>query len=265
MNFIKKSNLFTLLAIIVILCLWTGIYLYFGFLKSENNVNNSSEIAKKFKKAHEEIIESNIISFASEMNKESVLNNLSIFPEVKAEYIWEDNKNLIIDIDTKNIEKNTDFIININNKAIDIKWNKLEKSIIQKFKVSWIAKIDFVSPVWEITDLTKNITVRFSKPISWLTTLDNQTECPIEISPKLEGKCVWITSSTFQFRPESSFPIGAKYTISIPSWIKTIAWDKIEEWKIFEIITPKFEILSSPEKWSKDVPLFVVCQTPPDA
>lgn len=255
MNFIKKSNVFILLAI---LCLSTGSYLYFGFLKSENNVNNNSEIANKFKKAHEEIIESNIISFAWEMNKESVLSNLSIFPEVRAEYIWENNKNLIIDIDKKNIEKNTDFIININNKAIDVKWNKLEKDIIQKFKVSWTAKIDFVSPEWEITDLTKNITVRFSKPISWLTTLDNQMECPIEISPKLEGKCVWITSSTFQFRPESGFPIGAKYDISIPSWIKTIAWDKTIEWKIFEVTTPKFELLSASNEWSKDIPLFII-------
>ncbi len=53
----------------------------------------------------------------------------------------------------------------------------IEKEIVQQFKVSWVAKVDFITPEWEITDLSKNITVRFSKPMISLTTLDNQPEC----------------------------------------------------------------------------------------
>ena len=69
------------------------------------------------------------------MNKESVLSNLSIFPEVRAEYIWENNKNLIIDIDKKNIEKNTDFIININNNILQSgTWKSTEANLAINIK-----------------------------------------------------------------------------------------------------------------------------------
>jgi hypothetical protein len=57
-----------------------------------------------------------------------------------------------------------------------------------------------------VSDLNQNITVRFSKPMVSLTNLDNQSKCPIKITPPISGKCVWITTSTFQFRPEKGFP-----------------------------------------------------------
>ena len=66
--------------------------------------------------------------------------------------------------------------------------------------------VDFVSPSGKITDTHQYITVSFSKPMVSLTNLDNSVQCPLEITPKIDGKCVWITTSTFQFRPENDFP-----------------------------------------------------------
>jgi hypothetical protein len=49
------------------------------------------------------------------------------------------------------------------------------------------------------------ITVAFNKPMVEMTNFDNMSACPINIAPKMEGKCVWITSSVFQFRPTNGF------------------------------------------------------------
>ncbi len=262
----KKYNLWVVFWSFLIFFVWIGFYLYIANYNTQVidpgvnppvGVKPDPEIERKFKNFTQDVIESNKISFSNPMNKASVLENLSIFPEVKAEYIWEDDKTLTIEVDSKELENDTDFVVNVNSEAKDNTWKTLEKSIIQKFKVSWIAKIDFVTPEWEITDLTKNITVRFSKPVSSLTTLDNQIDCPIEITPVLEGKCIWITSSTFQFRPESGFPIWAKYSVKVPAWVKTIAWDKTVSGKTFEITTPKFKTLTTPNSWFKDKPLII--------
>ena len=207
------------------------------------------------------IKKSTTIEFAWTMNKTSVKENFRIFPEVETNLEWISDTNLKIEID-EIIENKTDFTINILDKAIYDDWTTLEKTIIKNFKTSKITKIDFISPEWEITDLTKNITVRFNKPIVSLTNFDNQLKCPIKIIPDIPWKCVWITTSTFQFRPEQWFPIWAIYSVHIPSWIKAIDWSKTSNSKTVEIKTPKFEITNTQNNWYTDKPLLINFNSP---
>lgn len=196
------------------------------------------------------------IVFDSEMDKTSVLSNLKVYPEVESNFIWIDDKTLNIEI-KEEVNEDTDFIINIWKEATDINWSKLEETIVKKFKISWDTKIDFISPEWKITDLTKNITVRFSKPITKLTNFDNQTICPIIITPELPWKCVWITTSTFQYRPDNGFPIWANYKVTIPKWVKTISWDYTIDEETIEITTPSFEVINNSKEINKDEELLI--------
>lgn len=191
------------------------------------------------------------IVFDKDMDRESVEENIKIYPVTENKLIWEDNKKLKVEL-SESPDKETEFIVNVWENAKYESWDNIEDTIVKKFKVSWVAKVDFITPEWEITDLTKNITVRFSKPIVALANFDNQENCPIEITPEIKWKCVWITTSTFQFRPENWFPIWANYTVHIPSWIDTISSDKTVNSKTVNIVTPKFDILKSPKVLNKD-------------
>lgn len=192
-----------------------------------------------------------LLTFASNMNRPSVLSNLKVYPEISYEANWIDDKNLELVISDL-VRNETDFLVNVLDNALTSSWEDLWQVYVKKFKISGEALVDFVTPSWIINDLNQNITVRFSKPMVSLTNLDNQSKCPIEITPEIPGKCVWITTSTFQFRPENWFPTWGKYSINIPSWITTIAWDKTINSKLFEITTPDFALLSQVETLNSD-------------
>ena len=261
MNSFKQKNLLVGLGVVLFF-----IVIMFGYIKYDKNPWGKGwkvdpEIVEKFKAFSWEIIDSNVINFAWAMDRESVEANIEIFPVVETNLVWEDDKTLKIEVKDE-LEREVEFFVNINENAIDKIGNKLDSKIVQKFRVDGVAKIDFITPEWAITDMTKNITVRFSKPIVSLTTLDNQPDCPIVIIPEIPGKCVWITTSTFQFRPDEGFPIGAKYSVSVAKWIKTIAWDETINSKEIIITTPKFEILNTQSQWVKDKPMIVTFNAP---
>lgn len=195
-----------------------------------------------------------LVTFDNEMNKNAVESNLKVYPEIKYTSTWKDDKNLELVLNEE-INKELDILVNILDNATKKSWEKLDETITKKFKISWETKVDFVSPEWKLTDKNWNITVRFSKPIISLTNLDNQnsfpltqggtevgSSCPITITPNIDWKCVWITTSTFQFRPEKWFPAWARYTVLIPAWIKSISWDSTTKSKAFEILTPDFSL-----------------------
>lgn len=184
-----------------------------------------------------------VINFSSSMNKSSVGSNLKLYPEVTYTSSWKDDKTLEVQIEQL-ITKETSLLVNVFDNALTSSWEKLQQTISKTFKIDWEPVIDFISPNWNISDLNQNITIRFSKPIISLTNLDNQITCPIEITPNITWECVWITTSTMQFRPNLWFPTWWKYSIHIPSWIKTISWDATINSKTFEIITPDFALIS---------------------
>ncbi|MEA3386988.1 MAG: hypothetical protein U9Q66_00940 [Patescibacteria group bacterium] len=53
------------------------------------------------------------------MNQLSVEKNIKIYPEVKTNLVWVDNKTLKIEV-TDEIEEETDFIVNILDDALNI-------------------------------------------------------------------------------------------------------------------------------------------------
>ncbi len=223
------------------------------FLNADNTINAIWE--KPVLKAIPEKIEQKI-TFASAMNRESVEKNIRIYPDLDTSLTWESDSELRIEV-TNNIDDDVDVVLNILEDATDTLWNTLEEPIIKRFKVSGPTKIDFITPEWEITDLTKNITVRFSRPMVSLINLDNQEKCPITILPNLPWKCVWITTSTFQFRPENDFPIWWSYRVIVPAWIESVSWTKTTNWKNIVINTPKFQVINTVRSINTDKPLLI--------
>jgi hypothetical protein len=192
-----------------------------------------------------------IFAFNDEMNEASVEKNIKIFPELKYASSWKDEKTLELTLNDV-VNKELDVLVNVLDEATLKNWDKLWATVTKKYKIDWNAVVDFVSPEGQLTDKNGNITVRFSKPMVSLTNLDNGWKCPITITPELPWKCVWITTSTFQYRPTLWFPAWARFSVLIPAWLQTIAWDKTLESKVFEIITPDFKLLSSQSTLKND-------------
>lgn len=207
------------------------------------------------------------LSFDQAMDRKSVEQNMKIFPKKHFELSWKDDKNLELILPVAvldSLDKEIEFIVNVTTEAKTLDWAYISQPIIKKFKTDWIAKLDFITPDWAITDLNKSITVRFTKPMVPLTNLDNQPKCPIVISPELKWKCVWITSSTFQYRPEWGFPVWWKYDIYIPNSIETMVGDKtVNDGKV-TITTPDFKILWAPVNISKDDKFLITFNTEVD-
>jgi hypothetical protein len=76
-----------------------------------------------------------------------------------------------------------------------------------------------------------------------MTNFDTMASCPLNISPKLEGKCVWITSSVFQFRPKTGFAKGALYHLEVPANLKALDGSMTSQNKSWTIKTQDFELM----------------------
>ncbi|MBS8121522.1 alpha-2-macroglobulin [Candidatus Vampirococcus lugosii] len=233
-----------------------GLILYRA--KNETNLNNLKDPKVEEQEEQERELKSFQIDFEQSMDTKSVLSNMRIYPEIEYELVWSENDSIAEIAFSNNFDEDTEVLVNISDDAKNSNGEKLTQTLSKKFKVDSAPQIDFVSPEGIITDVNKNITVRFTSPMVSFTNLDNQAECPIQITPNIDGKCVWITTSTFQFRPVNSFPRGANYSIYIPSGIENISGNKTINSKKFEIKTPDFELISSPKNINKDDDLVLV-------
>ncbi|MEF2175905.1 MAG: MG2 domain-containing protein [Candidatus Absconditabacteria bacterium] len=227
-----------------------------------NNITSNSEIVDKIDKGLISQKSFNI-KFDIPMNVKSVEDNFRVYPDQDVLFNWSDNSNLSVSLVSKDddytdpdkidqIREYEEILVNIGTGAVSSTGANLDEVFVKKFKIDGTPMLTFVSPSGEIDDLGQYITARFSKPMIPLTTLDSQGPCTIEITPNLPGKCVWITTSTFQFRPDQGFPMGGNYQIKIPSGIETIAGDKTINSKEFSITTPKFKVNSITENINKD-------------
>jgi hypothetical protein len=79
------------------------------------------------------------------------------------------------------------------------------------------AKVTKVIPDEKLENISKNMAVFFSIPQIPLSTLEDKSKiiCPITITPKVDGKCSWTTSSVVEFIPRISFAGATKYDYTI--------------------------------------------------
>lgn len=77
-------------------------------------------------------------------------------------------------------------------------------------------KVVFLFPSGAVENLDQSVLVSFASPATSLKTLDQKSDCPLKITPSVNGTCKWISTQTVEFTPEWWKP-ATKYTITIPS------------------------------------------------
>lgn len=109
------------------------------------------------------------------------------------------------------------------------------------------------------------ISVTFNKPVAALSGQAQQenSNCPIKISPEIEGTCRWAGTQTLTFTPLQPFAYATKYTVTIPASFKSgidgSSLDTDYKWS-FETARPKI-VSSKPydgERWLSPTPYIAV-------
>ncbi len=93
----------------------------------------------------------------------------------------------------------------------------LEKDIIETFLAMAPARIMKIFPTGPLDTLSQNITVVFNTPMVPLTNLDERDTlpCPLTITPKVEGKCVWTNTSILEYIPTIPLQWATRYRLSV--------------------------------------------------
>ncbi len=110
-----------------------------------------------------------------------------------------------------------DYTIQISKNLLSDKKDHLDEDILYIISAVAGAKVTKVIPDEKLENISKNMAVFFSIPQIPLSTLEDKSKiiCPITITPKVDGKCSWTTSSVVEFIPRISFAGATKYDYTI--------------------------------------------------
>ncbi|MBW7954842.1 hypothetical protein H3C61_03440 [Candidatus Gracilibacteria bacterium] len=157
------------------------------------------------------------LSFSKKIDKESVSKDIfKITPEVPGILELKNDNTLSFKLE-ESLKIGQDYTILISKNLKSINGEKLEDDILYIVSAVAGAKVVKVLPEKNLDNLQKNLVVFFSLPMISISSLDFKDDlpCPLEITPKIEGKCSWTTTSVLEFIPKTQFNGATKYDYSI--------------------------------------------------
>ncbi len=107
--------------------------------------------------------------------------------------------------------------------------------------VQWVEITSFV-PEWDLRTFSQNFIAIFNIPVVPLTNLDARDElhCPFEISPSIEGRCDWATTSVVEFIPDESLKWATDYKVKIDA-TDELVYPLTESYE-YEVNTPDLQV-----------------------
>lgn len=135
-----------------------------------------------------------------------------------------------------------DYTVSISKNLLSVKKEPLENEVVYIISTVPAAKVLRVLPEETLTYLGKNLWVFFSIPMIPLTSLDakDTLPCPIEITPKIEGKCSWTTTSVVEFIPKIAFAWATKYEYEV-KYVSGMNYE-LEEIFTGSFLTPELQV-----------------------
>lgn len=159
------------------------------------------------------------ISFSTNLKWESINNKtITLSPFVEWNIELKKWNTLVYNL-KKNLEIWQEYSLTINENLESDVWNKIGKPYIIIFEaISW-AKVTKIIPEKELLNISQNLTVLFNIPLIPLTSLDNKNSlpCPINISPKINWKCIWTSGNIIEFVPDKYWEWATEYKVIVNS------------------------------------------------
>ncbi|KKU80110.1 MAG: hypothetical protein UY05_C0014G0002 [Candidatus Peregrinibacteria bacterium GW2011_GWA2_47_7] len=237
---IKKVK-FTVTGIAVLLVVFVGgilaVHLQAPTIKASNIEVNKNEIASNAPIS---------ITFNQLMNRKSVENGFSVFPQVGGRFAW--TARTVTFYPEERFKIGESYGVTVPETVTNILGKPLEKEILLYFIVIDPPKVSLAVPNGE-TNVDSKITVMFDRPMTELTTYDvvEAREFPLKIEPTVEGRFKWIGTSAFQFIPKTRLAHSTKYVATLPAGVASIDGGKLEKTFTFTFQTPRIVLLGGDE------------------
>lgn len=157
------------------------------------------------------------ITFSQDILQTSVSKDIfKITPNIPGVLKLKDTNTLSYELSEK-LAIWQDYTIEVSSTLTSTKNKTLENDLVYIVSAVPWAKVIKVLPEEKLENISKNIAVFFSIPQISLTSLEqkNNISCPIEITPKIEWKCSWTTTSVVEFIPKTTFAWATKYDYEI--------------------------------------------------
>lgn len=182
------------------------------------------------------------ISFSKKLDENSIIkNSFKINPKVPGILKLKDGNTLSYQLSDK-LKIGQDYTITLSKSIKSFNWKTLDNDIIYIVSAFAWANIVKVLPENNLVDLNKNLSVFFSLPMVSLSDLESKDSfsCPLEITPKIDWKCSWTTTSVLEFIPKKSFAWATKYDYKITnsSWMNY----KLENDFTWSFTTPELQV-----------------------
>lgn len=225
-----KYLLLSAWALIIALLLFFGLSFFWWnnsdknpWIQSENPwymwyfTTYSGDFDKTYKKVPENA-ENITFYFNTDVNSNTV-NNKNINIEPALTWTFSSEKNKIIFTPETKLEKNHNYSFTFSKALKNDKWDNLLQEKLYNVQIINAPKIIKILPEEnsELSNLDQSILVLFNAPMVPLASLDEQDswECPIEITPKVEWKCKWTSTSSLEFIPTKQYTWFSDYSVNI--------------------------------------------------
>jgi len=151
---------------------------------------------------------------------------------VSGEVSWEDAQTLVFTPETSWLPS-TEYQVLISTSLEDASGERIQEDTkIRFFTIDKLGVTDFF-PMndAETVDTKSSITVVFNHPIVPLTVASEAEKLPqpLQITPQVEGKGEWVSSSVYIFEPEKSLMSGTQYQVRVEAGLEDVSGNVMEE------------------------------------
>lgn len=155
-----------------------------------------------------------VTMFSEEMNRQSVLDKISVEPAVAGKWSWQDNKTITFTT-TSNLKINTNYSVVLKSGAKAVSGSYTEVDNIFTFKTVGDLRIISILPGngSSVVKLGSNINILFDQPV-----IQTDIDGKFFISPDITYEKSWIGNKLI-INPTGQFNYHTKYTVVINSGV----------------------------------------------
>lgn len=205
------------------------------------------------------------VSFSTDLKSDSINNKtITLSPFIEWNTTLKDGNTIVYTLKS-NLEIGQEYSFTVNENIESKHWVKMWKPYNIIFETISGAKVTKIFPEKTLDNISQNLLVLFNIPLIPLTSLDNKDNlpCPVEITPKIAGKCRWTGWNVVEFVPEKYWEWATEYEVSVKSSDKFLY--PLKETKEISFRTPNLTFKTdenfSPKNWISLVANFPVNPT----
>lgn len=158
------------------------------------------------------------INFEKTLLKESVESSIQIYPNIQKQFVWIDEKNLIIKAEA-GFDKETIYTLSFKSPVKTFAGDVITISTKFSFETIGKVKVIAINPSNQSSGISEfsPVTVFFDQEVDKESAQNN-----FVISPQIAGSIDWTDNKTMNWRPSGPFQFSTNYSILLNPGIKSV-------------------------------------------